>query len=176
MAAVTSIVRNNVQGKIEIEVDGFDPLVLLYTRGDGNLGPLDKYLNERVDHNTRGQHLSSSWGNRMYPAFNLSAFWTELIGSDDVEPGSMLEAMFQLGAYDDSGSMVPPTATVRWTIFGAIAGLANNEVITMTNVAFSATLTEAVEGNSIACAGSVKGSVAITRGGKTITLAQINPA
>lgn len=173
MAVVSSIVRNNVLGKIAITVPTFATLTLLYEAGDGSLGSLDKHLNERQRFQRRGNHVSTGWGARIYPAFAFSSYWTELIGSDDTAPGSLAEALFQIGAYDDSGSLIPPTCTIDWTVYGQGVGLATDEVITMTSVSAQINLAEAVDGNKIDVAGMVEGSVTITRGAKSETFAEI---
>lgn len=173
MSVVHDVLRTNTLGTLTVTV-GANSLVLLYDRGDTAITGLDRKLNDRVRMTRRGKLAGTAWGDRTYPQISFSCYWTQLISEDGAAPGSLLEALWQLGAYTDGGSLVPPTCTLTLTIEGTDLGAANDETIVLTGVAATVDLGEAADGNTFSITGTVEGSVAITVGSNTITLEEID--
>lgn len=174
MSAVHDVYRTNTLGSLTVTAPGASALTLLFDRGDTAISGLDRKLNERVRMTRRGKLGGTAWGDRTYPQITFTCYWTQLISADGAAPGSLAEALWQLGAYTDGGSLVPPTCTLTLTIEGTDLGAANDEVITLTDVAATIDIGEAADGNTLTITGTVEGSVAITVGSNTITLAEID--
>lgn len=173
MSTVHDVYRTNTMGSLTITPPTGSALTIEFDVGDTAITGLDRRLNERVRMTRRGKLGGTAWGDRTYPQVTITCYWTQLISADGTAPGSILEALWSLGAYDDGGSLVPPTCTLTLRIEGTDLGAANDEIITLTEVAGTVDLNEAADGNKFTITGTVEGSVAINVGSNTLTLQEI---
>lgn len=180
MAAPSSYVKTAVMGSLTV-LDGTGSpvsLVVPYTRGDLSIGPLGPKLNEPVKIGARGKHLSVAYGARVYPTVSFSAWLPNITGTDAVAPGTLMEFLAGLGAYSanisTSGTGAPMTIDLKWTIEGTNFGDTADETITANDVFCTVTITEAMEGNSVAISGEILGPIVTANSSGTITYAQIS--
>lgn len=180
MAAESSYIKTNTMGSIVLSDATGTPvtLALAYDKGDLSISGLGPKLNEHVKIERRGRFVSNAHGARVYPQVSLSLFVGNQVGSSDTAPGTPLEFLTALGAYDANVSVAgtgrPVTVTITLTIEGTNFGDTADETIVLSNVYCTMAWNEAVEGNTLAITGEVLGSVVFDNATNTVTLAEIS--
>lgn len=180
MAAESSQVKNFVAGVIRLSDGTGTPVTLTLglDRGDFSISNLMAKLNETVKIETRGKFKTLARGNRVYPAFSLSAWAGNIVGSSAVAPGTPLEFLFGKGAYSANvstlGASREMTVDIRLTVEGTAWGDTADETIDLEDVVCSIEFAEAADGNTISMSGEVLGAVVITNNTNTVTLSQVS--
>lgn len=177
MGAESGYIRNNTMGELRVSnSDGSVALTLLYDRGDVAITPLRSRLNARQRVSRRGKHVSSAYGARIYPQITWSGYVSELVGDSDTKPGSVLEFLTLLGAYDDvtpvNGTGRPASVNLRLLIKGSEYGLVDTTV-TLTNIEVDAEFREAEDGNTLSFTADILGTIVMTNGTQSITFNEI---
>lgn len=179
MAAPSTHVKNFVGGSVTLSDGTGTPLTLVVPLDQGNfsVSGLREYLNEPVKVETRGKFKSLLYGNRAYPQFSLSAYVGNLVGDDNVAPGSVLEMVTGTGAYSSAvstlGASRNMTVDVMLTVEGTNWGDSADETITLEDVVISIDFAESGEGNTITMSGEVLGAVIIDNDSNTVTLDEV---
>lgn len=165
---ISDFVKTSVHGSFTIADGTGTPVTLTaaYDLGDvavsGLSGP---YLNEVVNHERRGNYVSSSYGARRYPTITFSAYLT---GEGASAPGSLQAFLMKATPYGSNISTlgsgrvyaVKFTLNIEGTDFGDSADWSAvfNHCIP-TDVSFS----EQIDGNrfsiTLTCVGGITGSL-----------------
>lgn len=99
---LSDFVKTSVHGSFVLEDDDGNSLTAQFELGDVAISGLSgPYLNEVVDHETRGNYISSSYGARRYPQITFSAFLTN---ESDASPGSIQAFLMRAAPYEDNVS------------------------------------------------------------------------
>lgn len=180
MAAPSSYVKTAVMGSITLADGTGTPVTLAvpYTRGDLTIGPLGARLNETVKVEARGKFLSAAYGNRVYPQLSFSAWLPNIVGSSTTAPGTLAEFVAGLGSYAANvstlGSGHPMAVKLTWTIEGTNFGDTADETVACDDCICSVSITEGMEGNTIAVTAEVLGTIVVTNSTGTFTYQQIS--
>lgn len=166
---ISDFVKTAVHGSFTLEDGTGTPVTLTaaYDLGDVAISGLSgPKLNEIVNHERRGQYVSSSYGARRYPQITFSAYLT---GEGTSAPGSIQAFLLQTAPYAANVSKlgsgrvyaVKFTLNIEGTNFGDAADwqtVFNNCI--PTDMSFS----EAMDGNKVSftlqCVGSITGALA----------------
>lgn len=177
MANVSNFVKSATMGTLRIILASGAFLDLDYDMGDLSITNLASKLNELAKFRRRGKRVSEAHGDRVDPAISFSAFATNWIGSNDTAPGSLVEALTGLGAYDGedstAGAARPFMVTLRFTVAGAKFGDDDDEVITCTLVYCTFGFAEAMDGNKFTISGECLGTVTVENGTNTVVFAEV---
>jgi len=166
--AISDFVKTAVHGSFTLSDGTGTPVTLTaaYDRGDVAISNLSgPYLNEVVNHERRGNYVSSSYGARRYPSITFSAYLT---GEGASAPGSLHAFLMRATPYGSNVSTlgsgrvyaVKFTLNIEGTDFGDAAdwsAVFNNCIPT------DVSLTEAMDGNvlsmTLQCVGAITGSL-----------------
>jgi hypothetical protein len=181
MAAPSTQVKTNTYGTLTLRDGTGTPvtLALTYDKGDISISNMAAELNEMVPIERRGKLIAIAHGGRMYPEFSFTAFLGNIVGSDAVAPGTLIEFMGRKGAYSGnvstlgSGTVRPYTVDLIWDIEGTNFGDTADERIVAEDCRCVWSVTEAQDGNTVSISGTVYGNVVSTNNTNTVTLSQI---
>jgi len=177
MAAPSTVIKTGTMGTITL-VSGATTLALTYDMADLVIEGLSPKLNEVNAHESRGVFRGLSYGNRTYPTLSFSAWFTNFAGEDDTPPGSMIEFLTGLGAYDGNASTLgtgrPMTIDIKLTIEGTDFGDTADETIVCHDVYCTFGFTEAIDGNKFSISGTVYGEVVTDNNSQVLTFDEIS--
>lgn len=176
MAAPSSQPKTGLKGKITF-IDGTGSPVthdVAFSRGDERVGPLSEDLNEPVIIMARGGIIGFTRGGPRPPTISFSCYVGNVVGDDDVSPGSPLEFIFRKGAYDGNvstlGASRKSAVDVQITVEGTDWGDSADETLVCENVVFDVDFGVAMDGNTLSFSGTVLGAVVIDNDVQTVTL------
>lgn len=163
--AISDFVKSNVHGSF-VWSDGTGTPIThtsLYDRGDiviSGLGEGGK-LNSVVHHQRRGNYISSSYGERIFPTVTFSAFHT---GTAASTPGSIADWIQRRTPYASTVSTLGSgrvwASKMVLTYEGTDFGDTSDGTITLNHVVWKLdSFTEAIDGNSFSISGTVLGAI-----------------
>lgn len=164
--AVTDFVRNSSMGRITLIDGSASPvsLVAAFDLGDLAISGLrgGGVLADVVKFQRRSRHLSTAYGERIYPQASFSAFLTELTHA--TAPGTLVDFLARRAAYSGNvsvqGAGRPYSIDVQFEVLAAAYG-ASDETILLRNCLPLFDLGEAMDGNKISTTWEVLGNVLV---------------
>lgn len=177
MAASSDYVKTAVMGEFRVILASGATLDFEFDLGDLNISGIRSKLNELVKIRRRGRRVSEAHGEKADPTLSFTCWGANFVGADNVPPGTELEALLGVGAYESedstSGADRPYTVDLRFKIRGASFGDAFDETVLLEDCYLEGSFAEALDGNKFSWSAEVLGNVTFTNGANPVTLSSI---
>lgn len=171
--------KNFVQGTMTFLDATGTPITLVLALDHGNFSwdVIAEELNEEVIGQRRGKFAWLGRGERIFPAWSITAYCGNIVGATALTAGTPTEFVTKKGFYAANvstlGASRKCTIDAKLTIEGTQWGDTADETVTFEDSVCKVAFQEAAEGNIITITGRTLGSVVVVNSTQTITYSQV---